>query len=137
MPTSLIDNKIREFLEQPRHCVLGTINRDGSPHLTVMWFELVDDIVVMNLTRDLIKDRNLRRDPRASVCIEDGGRFVTLSGTTELIEDRAIQEREVNRLSIRYVGIRLAAGRWDLIKGSDRIGVHLIVKKVMTHGFGD
>ena len=135
MPTKVIDDTIRAFLEQPRHCVLATLNRDGSPQLTVMWYELVDDIVVMNMTRGLIKDRNLRRDPRASVCIEDGARFVTLSGRTDLIEDRAIQEVEVNRLAIRYVGIRLAATRWDLIAASDRIGIHLRVEAVIANGF--
>jgi PPOX class probable F420-dependent enzyme len=135
MPTSKIDDDVRAFLEQPRHCVLATLYRDGSPQLTVMWYELIDDVVVMNMTRGLIKDRNLRRDPRASVCVEDGARFVTLSGRTELVEDRAIQEAEVNRLAIRYVGIRLAATRWNLIADSDRIGIHLRVESVMTHGF--
>jgi PPOX class probable F420-dependent enzyme len=136
VPTSKIDDTIRAFLEQPNFCVLATLNRDGSPQLTVMWYELVDDIVVMNMTRGLVKDRNLRRDPRAAVCIEDGARFVTLSGSTELIEDRAIQEAEVNRLAIRYRGIRLAATHWDTIAADDRIGIHIKVESVITRGFG-
>ena len=134
MPTSKIDDIIRAFLEQPHFCVLATLNRDGSPQLTVMWYELVDDIVVLNMTRGLVKDRNLRRDPRAAVCIEDGARFVTLSGPTELVEDRAIQEAEVYRLSIRYWGIRLAATHWDTIAGSDRVGIHLKVESVVARG---
>ena len=134
MTTSKIDDNVRAFLEQPRHCVLATLNRDGSPQLTVMWFELVDDIVVMNMTRGLVKDRNLRRDPRASICVEDGPRFVTLSGRAEIVEERAIQEVDVNRLAIRYVGIRLAAGRWDLISASDRVGVHMKVENVVARG---
>jgi PPOX class probable F420-dependent enzyme len=134
VPTSKIDDTIRAFLEQPHFCVLATLNRDGSPQLTVMWYELVDDIVVLNMTRGLVKDRNLRRDPRAAVCIEDGARFVTLSGPTELVEDRAIQEAEVNRLAIRYRGIRLAATHWDTIAGSDRVGIHLKVESVVARG---
>jgi PPOX class probable F420-dependent enzyme len=134
VPTSKIDDIIRAFLEQPNFCVLATLNRDGSPQLTVMWYELVDDIVVLNMTRGLVKDRNLRRDPRAAVCIEDGARFVTLSGPTELVEDRAIQEAEVNRLAIRYRGIRLAATHWDTIAGSDRVGIHLKVESVVARG---
>lgn len=134
MVNPIIGDKLRAFLEEPRHCVLATLNRDGSPQLTVMWYELVGDIVVMNMTRGLVKDRNLRLDPRAAVCVEDGARFVTLSGRTELIEDRAVQEIEVNRLAIRYVGIRLAVSRWELIQGSDRIGIHLHVETMVAHG---
>lgn len=126
---------IRAFLEQPHFCVMGTINRDGSPQLTVMWYDLVDDVVILNMTRGLVKDRNLRRDPRMAICVEDGPRFVTLNGRAELIEDRAIQEAEVNRMAIRYRGLRLAANHWTGIAQSDRIGIHLPVDSVLSRGF--
>ncbi|HLZ07819.1 MAG TPA: PPOX class F420-dependent oxidoreductase [Chloroflexota bacterium] len=132
MPTSKIDDKVRAFLEKPHHCVLATINRDGSPQLTVMWYDLVGDIVVMNMSRGLVKEGNLRRDPRAAICVEDGPRFVTLSGTVDIVEDRAIQEVEVNRMTVRYRGARLAATHWDTIKASDRIGIHLKVESVIS-----
>lgn len=132
---SKIDDSMRAFLEQPHFCVLGTINRDGTPQLTVMWYDLVDDTVVMNITRGLVKERNLRRDPRASVCIEDGMRFVTLSGPAEIIEDRALQEVEVNRLAIRYRGLRLGSTHWETIAAHDRLGIHLKVEKVIAKGF--
>jgi hypothetical protein len=99
-----------------------------------MWYELVDDIVVMNMSRGLVKDRNLRRDPRAAICVEDGARFVTLSGPAEIVEDRAIQEAEVNRMAIRYRGVRLAATHWDTIAASDRLGIHLKVESVISKG---
>ncbi len=133
--SATIDEKVRAFLEQPRFCVMATINRDGSPQLTVMWYDLVDDTVILNMTRGLIKEKNLRRDPRMAICVEDGPRFVTLSGRAEIVEDRAIQEAEVNRMAIRYRGVRLAATHWDTIAAHDRLGVHLSVESVIARGF--
>lgn len=133
MPLELPEH-IRAFLEQPHYCVMATINTDGSPQLTTMWYDLTADHVVLNMTRGLLKERNLRRDPRLAICIEDGMRYVTLSGRAEIVEDRALQAAEVARLATRYIGPRLGAGRWEVISGNDRLGVHLHVERFHAHG---
>jgi PPOX class probable F420-dependent enzyme len=133
----LIDHDVRAFLEQPHFAVMGTINPSGTPQLTVMWYALLpgEDIVVLNATRGLLKERNLRRDPRLSLCIEDGMRYVTLQGRAELIADRAQQEREVNDLiAPRYIGQRLGSQRWQVIAGSDRVGIRMHVEQVHARG---
>ena len=129
-----VPDYIRAFLEEPHYCVMATINADGTPQLTTMWYDLTDDYIVLNMTRGLLKERNLSRDPRMAICVEDGMRYVTLSGRAEIIEDRALQEAEVNRLAIRYIGLRLGPRRWEVIKGSDRLGIHLHVDRFHTHG---
>jgi PPOX class probable F420-dependent enzyme len=129
--SATIDEAVRAFLEKPHFCVMGTINRDGSPQLTVMWYDLVDDTVILNITRCLVKEKNLRRDPRMAICIEDGAQYVTLIGRAEIVEDRALQEAEVNRMAIRYRGLRLAATHWDGIAASDRLGIHMRVESVI------
>lgn len=130
-----IPENIRAYLEQARLCVMATISADGSPHLTVMWYDLIDDIVVLNMMRGLVKERNLRRDPRIAICVEDGPRYVTLSGRVQIIEDRVVQEAEVIRMATRYRGPRLGAQHWREIMGQDRLGIHMRVKHVQTHGF--
>lgn len=133
----LIADNVRAFLEEPRFGVMATINSSGTPQLTVMWYALSEDadVVVLNSMRGLIKDRNLRRDSRMSLCVEDGMRYVTLEGRAELIEDRAQQEREVNELiAPRYIGWRLGRRRWQVIHESDRIGIHLHVERVHVRG---
>jgi len=133
----LIGERVRAFLEEPRFAVMATINRSGMPQLTVMWYALLanEDVVVLNATRGLLKERNLRRDPRMSLCIEDGMRYVTLEGRAELVEDRAQQEGEVNNLiAPRYIGQRLGSQRWDVIKDSDRVGIRMRVERVQARG---
>jgi len=133
----LIADNVRAFLEEPRFAVMATINNTGTPQLTVMWYALAEgaDLVVLNSMRGLIKDRNLRRDSRMSLCVEDGMRYVTLEGRAELIDDRAQQEREVNEMiAPRYIGWRLGSRRWEVIQGSDRIGIHMHVERVHARG---
>jgi PPOX class probable F420-dependent enzyme len=133
----LIREDVRAFLEQPHFAVMSTINPSGTPQLTVMWYALLpgEDVVVLNATRGLLKERNLRRDPRMSICVEDGMRYVTLEGRAELIADRAQQEREVNELiAPRYLGQRLGSQRWQVIAGSDRVGIWMRVEKVHSRG---
>ena len=132
--SSLIPEPVRAFLEQPRVCVMGTINRDGSPQLTVMWYDLSEDVVILNMTRGLVKERNLRRDRRMSVCVPDGPRYVTLTGVAEIVEDRGLQEVEVNRMAERYRGPRLGADHWQTIAHQDRLGIHLLVQRVQARG---
>jgi PPOX class probable F420-dependent enzyme len=129
----LLSDEVRGFLELPHFGVMATINRSGTPQLTVMWYALHPelDVVVLNASRGLLKERNLRRDARMSLCIEDGPRYVTLEGRAELIDDRGQQEREVNQLiAPRYIGQRLGSQRWEVIKGSDRIGIWFHIEKV-------
>jgi hypothetical protein len=76
-----------------------------------------------------------RRDPRLSLCVEDGMRYVTLQGRAQLIEDRAQQEREVNQLiAPRYIGQRLGSRRWEVIKNSDRLGIRMQIERVHAPG---
>ena len=133
----IISEDVRAFLEQPHFAVMGTVNASGSPQLTVMWYALLpdDDVVLLNATRGLLKVKNLARDPRMALCVEDGMRYVTLEGTAELVEDRSVQEREVNDLiAPRYIGQRLGSRRWEVIKGSDRIGIRMRVTRVHARG---
>jgi PPOX class probable F420-dependent enzyme len=128
-----LSEAVRAFLSEPRMCVMATINADGTPQQTVMWYDLAEDgqTVILNTIRGLVKEKNLRRDGRMSVCIESGQQYVTLRGRATIVEDRSVQEREVNRMAIRYRG---AAGQnhWDGIKDQDRLSIHMHIEGAQT-----
>ena len=128
---------VREFLEEPHCAVMATISASGTPQLTVMWYALhpTEDVVLLNSSRGLLKVKNLLRDPRMAICVEDGGRYVTLTGTAELVADREEQKREVNEhIAPRYVGQRLGSRRWQAIEGSDRLGIRMRIDRVHARG---
>ena len=102
--TTTLSEKARAFLNAKRFAVLSTINSDGTPQLTTMWYLLEGDTIVMNTKAGRIKDRNMRRDPRIAICVEDGYNYVTISGIVEMIENPEIAQRDIYRLAVRNHG---------------------------------
>lgn len=95
--------QVRAFLEEPRFAVMATLMPDGRIQQTVIWYDLRDDMIMINTAAGRVKDRNLRRDPRVSFCIEDGYSFVTLQGrAVEIIDDQEIARADFVSLARRY-----------------------------------
>ena len=127
---------VRAFLEEPRFGVLGTVNADGSPQQTVMWYELRGDTVMMNTKRGRQKDRNLLRDARASICVEDGFRYVTLDGTIAMVDDQEVAQADIAALARRYHDADEAERMARVVFGpQERITLLLSIEGVDIHGF--
>ena len=138
----MADNRLsaeaRAFLAERRFAVLATLNADGSIQQTVMWYELRGDHVMMNTARGRVKDRNLLRDPRVSICVEDGYRYVTIAGRVELVEDRATAQADIRALAIRYDGLERAERQVrDSFGKQQRVTILLPIEHVDVHGFDE
>ncbi len=134
MATQLTD-KAREFLNEKRFAVLATINKDGTPQQTVMWYELQNDEIMMNTAQGRVKDRNLARDPRISICVEDGQRFVTLRGTVTLNHDVETAQADIARLAVRYSGPERARESTPNFRKEHRITLRMKIEGVVERGF--
>jgi PPOX class probable F420-dependent enzyme len=99
-----LPENVRAFLKEPRFGVLATSRRDGMPQQSVVWYDLDGDEILMNTAVGRAKNSNLRRDARASLCVADEYRYVTLEGTVELDDDQATAQADIRRLAIRYRG---------------------------------
>ena len=60
-----------EFLRHPLPSQLVTINTNGSPQVTIMWFKYEDGALFFTTTTDRIKFRNIQKDPRAVFTVLD------------------------------------------------------------------
>lgn len=123
-----------DFLNEPRFAVAATIGKDGMPQQTVVWYQIQGDEVIMNTAKGRIKEINLRRDGRMSICIEEGYRYVTIRGRVVLDEVNA--QQDIERLAIHYVG---AARAKEMMRTQfskeDRVTVRLKMDKVSGIGF--
>ena len=99
-----LPENVRAFLKEPRFGVLATTRRDGMPQQSVVWYDLDGDEILMNTAVGRAKNSNLRRDARASLCVADEYRYVTLEGTVELDDDQTTAQADIRRLAIRYRG---------------------------------
>ena len=72
--------EIAEFVEEQKSLQVGTINSDGSIHLSTLWFAVVDDLIVFETYTSSQKVVNLERDSRITVLLEDGLEYNNLRG---------------------------------------------------------
>ena len=79
----------RDFLRAHHRAVLATSRADGRPQLSPVAAAVDDEGRVLISTREAaIKTRNLRRDPRASLCVLNDGFFgdwIQAEGTADII----------------------------------------------------
>jgi PPOX class probable F420-dependent enzyme len=94
------------LLERPSPCLLATVNRDGSPHLTQTWVDTDGAHVLINTVKGHQKLRNVERDPRVAVSVldpDDPATYWSLRGTVvEAGGDGA--DEHIERLARRYTG---------------------------------
>ena len=81
-----------DFIESQKSAQVATLNRDGSPHLTTLWFAIVGGQLVFETFTKSQKVVNLRRDPRIALLLESGDvyealRGVSINATAELVTD--------------------------------------------------
>jgi PPOX class probable F420-dependent enzyme len=128
----MIPPQARTLLEGRHFAVLATINDDGTPHLTTMWYLLEDhDILVMNTKRGRVKEQNMRRNPSVSVCIEHEYSYVTISGTIEFVDDPEITQHDIYRLACRYDGQESAIQQMEkTFSREERVTLYLRPDKV-------
>ena len=126
-----ITPEIRAWLmEKLRFPVMATIGKSGMPSLSVIWFDLDperDDVVLFNTLAGRVKDRHLRRDPRISLCFEEGTDYVTIEGRAELFDDRDKAMANIWAMAHRY-----GQGEGSFAMG-DRVDVVVHVERVIRH----
>lgn len=98
------DDEIDAFIEEQKSLQVGTIERDGSIHLSTLWFARVDGRIVFETYTKSQKIKNLERDPRITLLLEDGVTYETLrgvmiKGTARLVADHA----EVHPLALEVM----------------------------------
>ncbi|HKW93805.1 MAG TPA: pyridoxamine 5'-phosphate oxidase family protein [Methylomirabilota bacterium] len=101
------DPRIQRYLATKDIVVLGTINPDGSPLVTAMWFLHDEDALTLISVDDLQKVKNLRRDPRLHVVAESGSRGaeirgVAVRGRARFLVDSPDRRALVTRIVDKY-----------------------------------
>lgn len=82
-------DKAREIIRQQHHAVLATRRGDGQPQMSPVVVGIDDEGYAVISTRETAyKVRNLRRDPRAWLCVvADGffGQWIQVEGQAEVV----------------------------------------------------
>jgi PPOX class probable F420-dependent enzyme len=102
-----IPDKFMDLVRQPAFANLATVMKDGSPHVTPVWFDYDGECVRINSARGRVKDRNMRNNPRVALSIMDPKnpyRYLEIRGhVTEITEAGA--DAHIDRLAKKYLNV--------------------------------
>lgn len=101
--------EISGFLGDNLKVQVASVGKDGAPHLSTLFYVVVDGMVAFWTYARSQKIRNLERDPRVSALVEDGTdyfelRGVSISGTAELVRDPDRIFEIGSAVAVRMVG---------------------------------
>jgi len=126
-------NEIKEFLMRGTYTAkLGTINKDGSPHITPIWFILDEnDHIIFTTYFKSLKAKNLVRNPKVSICVDDQlppFSFVIVNGIAKIMTNSRDLLIWTTKIAERYMGKELSLdyGKRNAVEGE------LIIKVIPT-----
>lgn len=122
------------FLQQPRFMDLGTLRKDGSIQMSVVWYEFDGNVFKVSTTKQRAKYKNVTRDPRVTFIIvnnENPYQFVQVEGTTTVTDGGG--HEFIDHLSDVYKGQTPYAG--DPEHKQDRVVLTITPKHFTSNGF--
>ena len=130
------DEERRAFLlEGTRTGKLGVIRRDGSPYVLPVWFLLDGDDVIFTTGGETVRGRALRRDPRASICVDEERPpygFVRIDGYAVLSEHLEEMRGWARLLGARYMGEEVADRFADRNAVPGELLVRLVPRRIVA-----
>ena len=101
-----IPNKWHDLFEKKVFANLATVMPDGTPQVTPVWVDFDGEHVLVNTAEGRQKDKNLQREPRASLALldpENPYRYLEVRGrVAERTKDGA--DEHINKMAKKYLG---------------------------------
>lgn len=122
------------FIRSMKWCTVTTLRRDGSPSTSVLFFGLDGDEILLSTTKDRLKAKTLRQDPRIAVTVLDEGapyRYVNVEGRARIQEDDLVPGHVlVNRTMRGIPDWAPPAGFEETLKGQGRVLIRVTPERV-------
>jgi PPOX class probable F420-dependent enzyme len=104
--SQVIPDKYADLFEKQAFGNLGTLMRDGSPQVTPVWVDYDGQYVRFNSALGRVKDKNIRRDPRVAISLQDPQnpyRYIEVRGRVVEITQNGADDH-INKLAKKYLG---------------------------------
>ena len=104
MPKAL-PQSVKKVLEDKAYGHVITFDENGKPQVTMVWLDVDGDEVVFNTAEGRLKPKNLRRDPRVIISVQDRNdpqAYVVFHGKAMVTEAGA--DPHIDKLAKRFLG---------------------------------
>ncbi len=105
--TATLPKQFLDLFDKKGFAHLATIMPDGRPQVTPVWCDRVNDLVRVNSARGRQKDKNMRRDPRVALSIQDPDnpyRYLEVRGHVVKITEEGA-DAHIDSLAKKYMGV--------------------------------
>ena len=100
-----IPEAFKDLFAKVAYADLATVMPDGSPQVTPVWFDYDGECLRINSAKGRIKDKNMRRDKRVAVSIQDPDnayRYLAVRGNVEEITEEGA-DAHIDSLAKKYL----------------------------------
>ena len=128
--TKLNKEDLARLFQSRNLAFISTLTKDGSPHITPVWAEMVEDLILINTFETSAKNKHIINDKRVAISIvEQNNPFNMVSIQGRVIEQTTEgADDHLKRLARRYLGI----GKYYYRKPNhNRIIIKIQPEKVM------
>lgn len=108
--SKMTNDEIRDFLLRGTYTgKLGTINKDGTPHVVPIWYTVdKQNNIIFNTGSESVKAKNIRRDNRVRLCVDDQAplfSFVIIDGIAQIERNESDEiYKWAKNIAARYMG---------------------------------
>ncbi len=131
--SSTVEGRAAELLGGKNFCLVSTLRADGSVHAVPVWVDVQDGLPTLNTAEGRAWPRNLERDPRVTLTVqnlENPYEYVTIRGR---VADRTHEgaDAHIDALAKKYLGQDSYPYRQP---GEQRVIVRVSPEFVHTYG---
>ena len=105
--TELSKDELFRLFQFRNLAYVGTISKDGSPHITPVWAEMVEDLILINRFEESAKIRHIPKDKWIALSVvEQNNPFNMVSIKGKVVEQTSEgADEHLKKLAKRYLGI--------------------------------
>ena len=127
-----LPQSVKRILEDKAYGHVITFNASGKPQVTMVWVDVDGDEVLFNTAEGRLKPKNLRRDPRVIISVQDRNdpqSSMVFHGTASVTEAGA--DPHIDKLAKRFLG----ADKYPFRRpGEKRLIVRVKVDRIGGYG---
>jgi PPOX class probable F420-dependent enzyme len=130
---AMVPEGYRDLLSKKSFAHVATVGRDGAPQVTPVWIDYDGTHVRFNTARGRVKDKNLQRNPKIALSIQDPDnpyRYLQIRGRVVEVTEKGADEH-IDALAKKYTGQDRYGHRRP---GEVRITVKVLPEKIQSMG---
>ncbi|MEK8035835.1 MAG: PPOX class F420-dependent oxidoreductase [candidate division NC10 bacterium] len=127
-----LPQSVKKILQDKAYGHVVTLNADGKPQPTMVWMDVEGDEVLFNTAEGRLKPKNLRRDPRVIISVQDRNdpqSYMVFHGRASVTESGA--DEQIDTLAQRFLGVDKYPFRRP---GEKRLVVRVKVDRIGGYG---